>query len=305
VSVFKAVGQGFALTHRLWFAILAVLVVTAVLGGLASALLPFGRTPDQTFQVPVKVQGTQQQVPVRVEGQGIQVPEIKTPEQFKAVAGPVLILFVLSVTSALFLLGGVLGSLSRLLQRESVAVSDFFQAGIHWFFPMLGWAISLGLLTLVLTFVVGVPLAGRLNPQVISNPQFRELAPSLPILLFRLAFLLVSGLFLFSSISLVEGKRGVWSSLRDSVKFLFRHLLGTMGLFACVVGVGVVVQLANLILAGPVNSLRGMLGIAPYAKGLPVFFFNLILGLPQAYLTVFFPSSLYAYYHANTSPKVS
>ena len=274
----QAVGKAFGLTHRLFVAVAVVVGFTALLSALATLWLPF------------EVIGTP---PV------IRVPAPQNWEEVRGILLPALTLFLCSSFGFLFLLAATLGSLRKLLHGEPFSPLGYFQSGGRWFFPILGWMSVLGLLFLALSSLLGIPLAiqvGGLGSEV-------ELKKGMAVFGLVLMMVHLAGflIFLFSPVSLVERSRGVWDSLGDSLRFLFRHLLGTVGLFASAVVVGVLLTVVGIVLGGVVNSIRGMLGIPPFVKGWPVFFFTLILGLPQAYLTVYFPALLYSYYHSNSS----
>lgn len=280
MNPFQAAGRAFNLTHRLWVAILAVLVVSSFLGALATVLLPY-EVMDQQI---------------------LQAPTIQTPEQFRKVAGPVLILFVISFSFFLYLLGGVIGSLKEIFRGGTFSPPDLFKAGFRWFFPMMGWGLTIGLLAFLTASFLGILLVslaagGGIRP---VSPQEKEALAALPVALYRFSYACTGAFFLLSPIILIDQDKGAWRSFGEAVGFQFRHLFGVIGLFGCVVLLGVVFQVWSMILGKMAEGLRPMLGIAPYAPGWPVFFFGLFLGVPQAYLSVYFPSALYAYYHGNT-----
>ncbi len=298
----QAAGRAFNLTHRLWVAILAVLVVSSFLGALATVLLPY-EVIDQTLQGTVVTPDNQkQQIEVKTGQQILQAPTIQTPEQFRKVAGPTLILFVISLSFFLYLLGGVIGSLKEIFRGGKFSPPDLFKAGFRWFFPMLGWGLTIGLLAFLAASFFGILLVslagGGIRP---VSPQEKEALSALPVALYRFSYACTGAFFLLSPIILIDLDKGAWRSFGEAVGFQFRHLFGVIGLFACVVLLGVVFQVWSMILGKMAEGLRQMLGIAPYASGWPVFFFGLLLGIPQAYLSVYFPSALYAYYHGNTS----
>jgi hypothetical protein len=273
VGPFKAVGQGFSLTRRLWFALLVVLVVSALFGAVATVSLPFEVDPAT---------GT------------VRVPEIQTLEQLKTVLGPAMGLYVVSSTVALYLLGGILGGAARLLRNEPVSVRGFLAESNRWLIPMVWWATILSVVVLVLCLAAGL-FFGFL--WVMSAKQ--EVMKGVLLFAVMGTFFASFVALIYSPVALVQKGRGAWAALADSVRFFFGRLIGTLGLLLGVVAVGLVAAVANLVLAQVVNGLRQVLGVAPFAKGWPVFVFGLILGIPQAFLTVYFPSVLSAYYHGN------
>ncbi|MBI3333721.1 MAG: hypothetical protein HYZ93_06500 [Candidatus Omnitrophica bacterium] len=271
MNLFRAAGRSFGLTHRLWFAVLSVLVVTSAVGALSTLLLPF-----------------------QVTGGRLTVPPPADAQEAVSRAGTVLALFLLSSGLALYLLGGVLGGLQRILRGESVSVSRFFQFSREWFFRMAGWGCALLLLVVGGSVVVGLIFAvpGSALAGAGAFKQFFGFG-FLPVFLFLWAA------NVFSPILMVEHSQGIWASLGNSIRFFFRNLPACLGVLLCAVAVGVGMNIFGLLLEKIVRALRTALSIAPYVPGLPVFFFGLILGIPQAYLTVYFPSLLYTFYRDN------
>ncbi len=270
---FKAVGQGFSLTRRLWFPLLGVVVVSALLGAVASVILPFEIDPATG---------------------GIRAPEIRTLEQLKTVLGPAAGLYVVSSTVALYLLGGILGGAARLLRNEPVSASRFLAESNRWFLPMIWWATILSIVVLLLCLAVGI-FFGFL--WVMSAKQ--EVMKGVLLFAVMGTFFASFTALIYSPVALVQKGQGSWAAMADSARFFFKRLIGTLGLLGGVVAVGLAAAVAGLALAQAANGLRQVLGVAPFAKGWPVFVFGLILGIPQAFLTVYFPSVLSAYYHGN------
>lgn len=295
MSFIKAVGKAFGLTHRLLFGIVVVLLFTAALSALATMLLPFEVVEGQSIQIPATIHGTPQPVTVKSNTPLLRVPPPKNWQEAKAILVPALVLFLFSSIGFLFLLGATLGSVRKLLHNEPVSPMEYLRSGARWFFPILGWVSLLGVLVLCVSFLFGIPLAIRAGG-LADQDQVKK-AIAMFGLVFMSVHLVAFLIFLFSPVSLVERGRGSWDSLGDSFRFFFKNLLGTIGLLASAVGVGVILTVVGIVLAGVVNSLRAMFGILPFSKGWPVFFFTSILALPQAYLTVYFPVLLYTYYN--------
>ena len=272
----QAVGQGFSLTHRLFFAMGLAVLLKATMNALASVFLP-----------------------IEMINGLVNVPTMVTMEEFRGHVGPVLGLSAFSMTAALYLLGGIVGSVGRLLRKEPLSFpGDFFKAANRWFFSLVGWAFGLGLIAIGLAILVGIVvgflLAALRRDQVLQNV----------VRLSVMATLLISWTALiFSPAIFVESGCGVWRSLSESFRFTRKHLGGVFGLIWVVLLVGMGCLLVTHVLESVVQGLRQVIGIPTSAKGWPVFFFGLILKLPQSYLTVFFPALLYAYYHAATSTE--
>ncbi|MBI3318750.1 MAG: hypothetical protein HYZ90_06410 [Candidatus Omnitrophica bacterium] len=272
MGVFPALGRALKSTFQLWFAIGCVLVANAFLNAVVTLALP--------FEV--------------VEGQ-VRVPPVTSLQQALGLAGPVGGLFMLSSGMALYLLGGIIGSLEELASSEEASLGHLFREGRRHFFPMVGWASSFFLLVGGTALAVG--LGGGLLWGILGRPQ---LLKSLVGLLVAGSFFLGWIAFLYSPVALVHGG-GVWESFKSSLRFFRRHIFATFLLLGLVVGVGVLMSAAGIVFAGVANGVRTLLGIPPYARGAPVFFLALIQGFPQAFLTVFFPGMLFAYYRGNES----
>ena len=301
MSVFKAVGRGFILTHRLWFGILAALLFYSAFEALESVLLPYEVKPGQVQRIPVE-QGSRKGYAVFQTAETFTIPEITNPDEMRAVAAPAITLLLFSSAVALYFLGGILGRAGRLIEDRKARCSpaDFLRASHQQFLPMLKWGFSLFILAVGLMILSGLILAIFFRDKVAAAAQLGKEAAVLPILLFQSISMAMTALLIFSPVILVEKGQGVWRSFGESTRFLGRHLLKFMGLFACIVLVAVVVDVFGIFLAKVVGGMRESLHVAPFAKGWPVFFFKLILGIPQSYLTVFLPATLTAYYHAAT-----
>ncbi len=268
MSVFKAVGQGFKFLPRLWMAFLVILVMNAVAGALATVALP--------FEV--------------VDGQ-LRVPPVTTPEEAAARFFPALGLYLFALGYSLFLLGGVFSGLSRLIKGSPLSVAVYFQSAARWFFPMVRWGLAF------MGVTVGSGIAASLLVGLLWGVTGRtEAMQALIQPAFSMTLFVVGLVLVFSPVIFVDRFLGVGKSFSESYKFLKVHKGATLGLLLLVGFIGALAWTGGLILAGIVNGIRDSFGIAQFAPGWPVFFFSLILGLPQAFVTVFFPTVLYSYY---------
>ena len=80
-----------------------------------------------------------------------------------------------------------------------------------------------------------------------------------------------------------------------------RRRFATVRLIFFVSLVVAIFWLGDYFLPAPmVDHVRAAMGIPPFAAGFPSFFFNLVLLLPQAFMSVYLPAVLYAYYLGQT-----
>ena len=265
MAVWRALIGGFSLTGRLWAAMALLAVVFAAVGALATAFLP--------YEV--------------VEGQVRVSAPAEVSEALRRL-GVGLILYALAIGGSLFLLAGVFHGLRRQIRKESFSSADLLALSRAGFFPMLRWGIGFFGVQFAVAAVVGGAI-GLLSKDLMQAS-------------FSTTLLFVGLALLFSPVILVERACGTWASFRESVRFVGRHPAGTLGLLFGAGFVGAVAWALWLIVALGVKRLQAAMGIAPFSPGLPAFFFGLILVVPQAFLTVYFPAVLYAYYHGKTSP---
>ncbi len=275
MGVWRALIQGFSLTRRLWVAMGLFLVVYAGVGALATVLLP--------YQV--------------VEGR-VQVPTPADMSQALKHLGIGLILYALGLGLSLYLLAGVFGGLRRQIREESFSGADLFALSRSGSLPMLGWGVGFFLVEFAASAAVAV--AAWLLSAVTGLGQ-AGLSKALMQMGFYATSLLVGLLLLFSPVILVERACRAWASFRESARFVRDHVAGTLGIVFGVSLIGAVVWALWLIVAQAVRQVQAALGIPPFSPGLPVFVFGWVLVAPQAFLTVYLPAVLYAYYHRKTS----
>lgn len=272
MTVFQAIEKGLDWTRRLWAAVIAFLLVYAVFGALATVLLPF------------EVVGGQVRVPVPVNPGDVLSRLIVSLGIYFGMVG-----------FSVWLLGGVLAGSKELLGKRPFPAGHLFRAGRERFWRMIGWAggymISCIGAGLAAAFLAGFIAAVSGQTQAVK---------SLAGLGFSAAAMAAGLLFLFSPAAIVEKGAGVWRSFGDSFRFVKSHGPGTILLVFLISFIGALIWwFGVLVLARASGALRAAMGIAPFAPGLPVFFFGLINGLPQAVLSVFIPASLYAYYQGS------
>ncbi len=279
MTVFRAAGQGIQLSFKLWSVTLLLVLVSSAVGALATLLLPFEVVNGQTH-VPLPA-GPGQVVSLLVIGLSLYLP---------------------MMAFSLFLLGGVLGSAPRLLRNEALSTGEVLREAKRLALPILRWGV----------LVVGVALAAGMAAAFLFGFLWMMTgrSPGMKFLIgagFWGAMLAAGLLLLYSPVILVERGQGVLDSFKESKRFFNAHRTGTFGLILWISFLGALIWLAWAIGVAPViGKIREMMGIAPFAKGLPVFFFSLVLGLPAAYLSVFFPLALSIFYggrngHTGTS----
>lgn len=202
-------------------------------------------------------------------------------------------LYLIGIGLSLYVLGGVFGALQRLVRKQTVASGELRGLSRRWFWGMVRWALAFFGITFGLGTAVALVIA-----TVGSVAGGAEAAKALMQAGFSGASV-VSGLFLlFSPVVLVERASGAWASLRESYRIVVARPGATIGIVLCVSTVGAALYGLWLPVAAVVNQIRAGMGIAPFAKGAPVFFFGLILVFPQAFLSVYLPAVLQSYYHA-------
>lgn len=272
MNIFHAVGQGLDLTRRLWTGVIGFLLVYAVFGALATVWLP--------FEV--------------VNGQ-VQVPMPANPTDAAGRLVVALGLYFGMVGLSVWLLGGVLAGAKELLEKRPFPAGELFRAGWARIGTMIGWVATYGACCLG----AGIAAAFLLGFIAAVSGQAAAMK-ALTGAGFSMAAMVVGVLLLYSPAAIVERSAGVWAGFGDSFRFVKGHGLATMTMVLLVAVIGAVIWwFGVLILARASGALRAAMGIEPFTKGLPVFFFGLINGLPQAFLSVFIPASLYAYYHGS------
>lgn len=271
-GVLQALKRGLLLTKALWVAMAMYLLFFAVIGALVTLVLP--------YEV--------------VDGQ-VRVLEIRSGEDLAGRLMPALFLYGIALAGSVYILGGVLGGLHELVREKPFGWADLVVHANRRFPRLLLWgaayfALSIGVgifAAFFLSFVwaaLGKP--ALLKPLIGTGASF--------------AFMLVGLALFYSPIILVERARGVGVSFLESWRFVRTHAQGTLLLVFLVSLIGAIAWLLGFFLLAPVvNGLRTLMGVQPFSPGLPVFFFSLILGIPQAFVLLFLPSSLYAYYHGS------
>lgn len=273
VGVWRAVGQGLDLTRRLWAAVIAFLLVYAVFGALATVLLPF-----------------------KVVGGQVHVPGPANPGEALSRLIVALGIYFGMITLSVWLLGGVLAGSKELSEQRPFPAGQLFRAGGARLWTMIGWVLAY----MVSCAGAGVAVAFVLGFVAAVTGQAAAMK-SLAGLGFSAAAMAAGLLFLFSPAAIVENGTGVWRGFGDSFRFVKSRGLGTLLLVFLISFIGAVIWwIGVLVLARASGAIRAAMGIAPFAAGLPVFFFGLINGLPQAVLSVFIPASLYAYYRGGS-----
>ena len=272
MSVWRAIGQGLDLTRRFWTAVLAFLLVYAFFGMLSTVLLPF-----------------------EVVNGRVRVPMPSNPSDAASRLIVALGIYFGMVGLSVWLLGGVLTGTGQILEKKPFSQGELFRAGVARFWSMIGWVTGYA----VSCMGAGVAAAFLLGFIAAVSGQATAMK-SLAGLGFSSAGMVAGLLFLYSPAAIIQNSAGVWRGFGDSFRFVKRHGLATVALVFWISVIGALIWwFGVLVLARASGAIRAAMGIAPFAAGLPVFFFGLINGLPQAILSVFVPASLYAYYHGS------
>ena len=278
MKIWAALGDGFKITPKFWVAILFTLVLNAFIGAVSTTVLPY----------------------VVVEGQ-ILVPPITSVEEAAARFFPTMGVYFFSMAGSLLILGGTLGCLGQVTRKSpAVLPQTYLRSAKRWFLPMVRWGLGFGVATLGSGIVVAALLGFLWG--ILGQPEWLT---SLIALGFSGTTFAVGLALIFSPFAFTARFLGVWKSFSESFRFIKSHPGGVVGLIFWISLFGALLKFVDLILAGGVGGIRTALGIASFAPGLPVFFFNLILGLPSAFLTAFIPVTLYSYYSGNTQSNPS
>lgn len=274
MGVLQAVKQGLGLVKRLWVAGAAYLLLFSAMGMWVTLVLP--------YEV--------------VDGQ-VRVPQVQNAEDLIRRLLPALGIYLLTFGGALYVFAGVLGNLGLLLRGRPVSAADFIVAANRRALSLLGWGAAF--FGLGLAAGIGAAFLCSFLWAILGQPPLLK-----PLIQMggSFAFMGVGLAFTFSPFALVERGGGLRAVFLEAWRFFRGHAQATIRLFLAISVLGAAAWLLGLfILAPAVAGLRALLGIAPFSPGLPVFFFSLILGIPQAFVMVFIPSVLYSYYYGNSA----
>ncbi len=272
MNSFQAVGKGLDLTRRLWPAIFAYLLVFSSFGAAATILLP--------FQV--------------VNGQ-VSVPAPANPADAVSRLVIALGIYFGLIAFSVWLLGGVLAGCKEILEKRVFPAGELFRAGAARVGALFTWAMAF----IAVCILAGISAASVLGFIAAATGQAQAMS-SMAAAGFSTAALGFGLFLLYSPAAIVDDSIGVWIGFRESFQFVKRHGAQTMLLVFLVSLIGALVWwFGVLVLARAVGAIRESMGVPPFAAGWPVFFFGLVNGLPQAFLSVFIPASLYAYYHGS------
>lgn len=269
MTVFRAVGQGFKLTFKLFPVVLLYLVVYAAVGALATLLIPHEIVNNQA-----------------------RVSPPSNPGDAISQLGLGLALYLPTMVFSLYLLGGTLAASLKLSDGESVPMEEFhrqakgrFGVILRWGLAVLGAVLAAGLAaTFVMTLLWAVTGRSEGMKGLIGAGFWGAL--------------LAAGLvLLYSPAILIERGRGIKDCFKESNRFFNAHRGATFGFILWLSFIGALVWLVWAIGVAPVmGRIRVMTGLPPFPKGLPNFFFSLVLGLPSAFLSVYFPLALGIFY---------
>lgn len=322
MSVRRALKEGLTLTARLWVAVVSLLVFYAGLGAAATLLLPY------------EVVGGQVQVP-EVKSVGEAITRLLPAGTLYTLSMAGSLFFLGGV------LGGsrrLLSGESLTPAGYFEVCRRWFWPMARWgvvLFVVLG-ALSLGVA--VLAGVVGVLAGGEGFGVVLVRSAFSlVLLVGGAFLIYSPVILVEKGCrvraSLGESIQFIRGRfrsgflfvggaagmgLAAFFAYSPALPGPISFLLGTACLVAGMVllsrwngplgaalwGMLIVAllwQVDVLLLAPAVRQLQAALGIPPFTPGFPVFFFSLILGLPQALIPVFLPAALTAYHHGTSA----
>ncbi len=269
MTVFRAAGQGFKLTFKLFPVLFLYLAVYSAVGALATVLLPYEIVDNQT-----------------------RVPPPTSPAQALSLLVISLGLYLPTMAFSLYLLGGTLAVSRPLAAGGPVPMPEFHRQAKRWFLPVTRWAFA----------AVGAALAAGLAVTFVMAFLWAVTGRSEGMKgLIGVGFwgaALAAGLvLLYSPVALVERGRGIRDSFKESRRFFNAHRSATFGFILWLSFIGALVWLVWAIGVAPViKQVRVMAGLPPFPKGLPNFLFNLVLGMPSAFLSVYFPLALGIFY---------
>ncbi len=161
----------------------------------------------------------------------------------------------------------------------------WFAAILRWGLAVFGVALAAGLaVALVIAFLWAVTGRSEGMKELIGAGFWGAL--------------LAAGLVLvYSPVILIERGRGIKEAFKESNRFFNAHRGATFGFLLWLSFIGALIWLVWAIGVAPVvKGVREMAGLPPFPKGLPNFFFSLVLGLPSAFLSVYFPLVLGIFY---------
>ena len=269
MTIFRSAGQGFKLTFKLFPAVLFYLVGYSAVGALATVLLPY------------EIVNNQARVP-RPSSMGQALSEL--------VIG--LALYLPTLFFSLYLLGGTLAASLKLAGGEPVPMEEFHRQAKRWFGAILRWGFA----------VFGTALAAGLTATFVMAFLWAVTGRSAGMkgligVGFWGALLAVGLVLVYSPVILIEQGRGIKEAFKESNRFFNAHRGATFGFILWLSFIGSLLWLAWAIGVAPVvGRVRVMGGLPPFPKGLPNFFFSLVLGLPSAFLSVYFPLALGIFY---------
>ena len=269
MTIFRSAGQGFKLTFKLFLVVLFYLVVYSAVGALATLLLPYEIVNNQTRVLPPSSPG--QALSLLIIALGLYLP---------------------TMAFSLYLLGGTLAVSRSLEAGEQILLPEFhrqakrrFLLVTRWAFAAVGVSLAAGLaVAFVMAFLWAVTGRSEGMKGLISTG-------------FWGAALAAGLVLLYSPVVLVERGRGIKESFKESSRFFNRHRGATFGLILWLSFIGALIWLAWAIGVAPViRQVRVMAGLPPFPKGLPNFFFSLVLNIPSAFLSVYYPLALGIFY---------
>ncbi len=269
--VWKSVLGALRLLPKFWMPMFVYLIGYSFIGALSSVLLPYTIINGQ---------------------QAVAVPPKNASEAVgHGIIG--LTLFFMMFFLATGLLGGVLESLRQILSGQADAVARFWASVRKWLFKMGAWGLAFGFLTIGLAVLAVFPVG--FFWAVTGRAQGMQ---ALAEFVFYIALLLVGYLFLYSPGFIVFKGSGLMAAFKRSARFVWRHKTASIIVVFLVSLIGALIYLFDYYAVAPlVGRLRAMLGIAPFAKGAPAFFFGLILNFPAAILFVYIPLALGLFVH--------
>lgn len=308
----SSIRQGFQVANRSWVGVGFLATCWIVLGLLAVGTLSLTKVPWEALrQAPQEDTGfLDEETDMDMEEESTDETAVEddllTPqqrEQADAISGwlsgawPVLVLWVLALIAAsLWLQGGQIGYLSRLVTTEQARVSEFWKTGSRVFLPLLGgWAISFfavviiaALIALVVWLVSLIPLPGFLQ----------AILGILSIIALLVGLVWLSARVLFWFIAIVTDNAGPVSGLTSSFHVTagrMKKVLGLLGLIAAI-SIGVALLFALI---------EGLAGFAGGAGGVITLISNLLGAVVNLYLGFAFLAAFIRFYVDAKAPAVS
>lgn len=216
------------------------------------------------------------------------------------VLASLLLYLLIVITLGIFLFGGSMGVIARFIKEETdrFSMKTFMSEGKRLFFPLVGFTSLIGLLFILVAFVLG--LFGGSIAAIYNLAKEQEAALALFLGIFFSMILFVIGLWLimltlavtlYGSAAMAIRGFGAIQSLKESVRYLYRHVEGLY--LYCLIFVGyIIVSMATVL---PGHLVKAVPFIGPPAA----FGYQLAVYVLQSYLGLVMIAAVFCYYHSS------